>query len=337
MVPLGYCNFAMAGTFFWHPGEILLGCAWRMGYNAAMTLKEYFANQHLPQDFQQLLFDILSAVISVSASINLEQVDYAGSQNVHGEKQLKLDIIANDTFVEMLVRNRAVSLLASEEMELPVEGSAGEKGYSVAFDPLDGSSLVDVNLAIGSIVSVYKGQGFTGRKCSEQVAALIAVYGPKLSFMITLGNGVNEFIYDDENGEFILNQEKLKIADEYKMFAPGNLRACASEKWYLLLLEHWVKNGYTLRYSGGMVPDVNQILKKGGGVFTYPGYGEQPKGKLRLLYECAPMAFLVEQAGGVAVSDTGRILDIEIKDLHQKTPIFLGSKKEVELVKSFMK
>ncbi len=127
------------------------------------------------------------------------------------------------------------------------------------------------------------------------------------------------------------------MTGEKKIFAPGNLRACGSEEWYVKLLEHWAKNDYTLRYSGGMVPDVNQILKKGCGVFTYPGYAEKPQGKLRLLYECAPMAFLMEQAGGDGVSNKGRILDISIEKLDQRTPVFLGSKKEIALVQSFMK
>ncbi len=123
------------------------------------------------------------------------------------------------------------------------------------------------------------------------------------------------------------------------MFAPGNLRACSDPnvKWYVDLMQFWLSNDYILRYSGGMVPDVNQILKKGGGIFTYPGYSEMPQGKLRLLYECAPMAFLMEQAGGVAFSADGEILDLNIEKIDQRTPIFIGSKKEVELVQSYFK
>lgn len=232
--------------------------------------------------------------------------------------------------------------------------------YSVAYDPLDGSSLIDVNLAVGSIFAIYKCGNFVGKKASEIVGSLITVYGPRLTFMVSVGQGVFEFLYDEAAGQFVMNGE-IKFKDgAKKMFAPGNLRACSSEKWYLELLQFWVKNGYTLRYSGGMVPDVNQVLKKGGGVFTYPGYKEQPQGKLRLLYECAPMAFLTEQAGGVAItgrkigdervgvsgkvshgeSDSGknfeRLLDLTVEKLDQRTPIFLGSRQEVELVESYL-
>jgi len=206
--------------------------------------------------------------------------------------------------------------------------------FSVAFDPLDGSSLVESNLAVGSIVGIYPGYGFLGRKGDEQVAAMMAVYGPRLTLIVTFGKGVMEFFFDGKSGVF-KSVGLLKVAGDKKIFAPGNLRACGSEEWYVRLLEFWAKNGYTLRYSGGMVPDVNQILKKGGGIFTYPGYKEKPEGKLRLLYECAPMALIMEQAGGAAVCGERRILDLDIKKLDQRVPIVLGSKEEVERVSIF--
>jgi fructose-1,6-bisphosphatase I len=302
-----------------------------------MFFYEYLDKKAVEKGLGGILTDIMEAATRVSEKMKISHEGHAGTENIHGEKQLKLDIFANEVFVDVLRKNKAVGLMASEELDESIENPEVESndGYSVAFDPLDGSSLVDVNLAVGSIFSVYKGKGFLGRKGSEQVAAMIVVYGPRLSFLVSVGRGVDEFIFDVEAREFLLSHEQLKLSVQAKMFAPGNLRACSSEAWYLELLNYWVKNGYTLRYSGGMVPDVNQILRKGGGVFTYPGYKEQPLGKLRLLYECAPMAFLVEQAGGKAVSDHGRILDIEIKDLHQKMPIFLGSKNEVDLVEKF--
>jgi fructose-1,6-bisphosphatase I len=164
---------------------------------------------------------------------------------------------------------------------------------------------------------------------------MIAVYGPRLTIIASFGKGGAEFLYDEEKGIFVKTRD-LKLDSGKKIFAPGNLRACATEGWYLEALEYWAKNGYTLRYSGGMVPDVNQILKKGGGVFAYPGYEEKPQGKLRLLYECAPCAMIIEQAGGAASNGERRILDLAVEKHDQRTPVFLGSKEEVEKTLSFM-
>lgn len=300
-----------------------------------MNFRNYLSDKGAADELTGILMDVAAVAVKVADAMKMEKKGYAGGENVHGEKQLKMDVLANDLFVSSLQKNAAVSLIGSEELEESLEGTAA-KGYSVAFDPLDGSSLADVNLSVGSIVGIYEGKGFVGRKGSEQVAAMIVVYGPRLTFMVSVGKGVDEFTYDYSEKVFVLTSPDLKLAAEAKMFAPGNLRACSSEGWYVQLMGCWVKNGYTLRYSGGMVPDVNQILKKGGGVFTYPGYKEQPQGKLRLLYECAPMAFLVEQAGGKAVAGSERILDIVLENLHQKTPIFLGSGKEVDLATGFM-
>lgn len=307
-----------------------------------------------------LLGDLAGVIVGVADMLKGTGGGDAGTQNVYGENQLKADVAANDIFMRMLKRNAAVASIASEELEGEETGAgvagkggvaagAGSSGngagkdaagtddavFSVAFDPLDGSSLVDANLAVGSIIGVYRGKGFLGRKGGEQVAALIAVYGPRLTLIVTAGKTVAEFLYDGKTGLFC-HAGEVKIADVGKIFAPGNLRACSLEKCYLEMLSYWAKHGYTLRYSGGMVPDVNQILKKGGGIFCYPGYREKPEGKLRLLYECAPIAMIVEKAGGVAVAGMGRVLDLKIEKLDQRTPIFLGSKKEVEKVLSFM-
>lgn len=303
---------------------------------------DYLAAEMAP-GLKAILYDLSRIAQTISLVLKGDETGYSDSKNVYGEKQLKLDILSNNIFIDTLKKNKHVAMMASEELEEAVETGSAEGEYSVAFDPLDGSSLVDVNLSVGSIISVYKGKGFIGRKASEQVAAMIVVYGPRLSFLVSIGNGVDEFTFTFKGdggavmpGDFVCTSEKMTLKEEGKIFAPGNLRACSSEKWYVDLLNHWVTTGYTLRYSGGMVPDVNQILKKGGGIFTYPGYKEMPEGKLRLLYECAPMAFLVEQAGGLAVHKTGRILDIEVTKLDQRTPIFLGSTKEVELVQKYM-
>lgn len=302
----------------------------------ADSFKDYLVKSGLDRQLQVLLADLAGCLPKIAKMLQQFESGAAGTENVYGESQLKVDVSANNLFLEMLQAHSAVASIASEELEEEFFGKGVDNGYSVVFDPLDGSSLADVNLSIGSIFGFYKGKGLIGRSGGEQVASMIVVYGPRLTFMVSIGKGVQEFLYDEKSGEFIFHAE-IKFGGDKKLFAPGNLRACSSEEWYVKLLDHWVKNGYTLRYSGGMVPDVNQILKKGSGVFTYPGYKEKPKGKLRLLFECAPMAFLAEQAGGAAIDGKGRILDLKIEKLDQTTPIFLGAKADVSLVKSFMK
>ena len=306
-----------------------------------MTFGEYLQHHGVESNLRDVLktvTDIFPKIAEVMRG-GMEGAAAGGTQNVYGEKQLKLDVYSNDLFTQALTKHPYVAMVASEELEESMDGAAGEEGYSVAYDPLDGSSLVDVNLAVGTIVGVYKGKGFLGRRGSDQLAAIIAVYGPRLTFMVTVGHGVTEFIYDEGKKDFVVNVEDVKVGESKKMFAPGNLRACSDPavKWYVDLMQYWLKNDYTLRYSGSMVPDINQILKKGGGVFTYPAYSEMPNGKLRVLYECAPMALLMEQAGGVAFTADGPVLDLTLEKLDQRTPIFIGSKKEVELVQSYFR
>ena len=302
-----------------------------------MTLfSKYLSEKGVDEGFQSVLLDLSICFKEIANVLDAGNEGYVGTENVTGDKQVKLDVMSNDILVNRLKENKNVALVGSEELEEPLKTSADDSGYSVVFDPLDGSSLVDVNLAVGTIVGIYKGGDLIGKKGSEQVASIIAVYGPRLTFMISVGDSVDEFKYNSEDGEFVLYHENLKIDPEKKMFAPGNLGACSSEVWYFNLLEYWVKNGYKLRYSGGMVPDVNQIIKKGGGIFSYPGSKDKPQGKLRLLYECAPIAMLIEHAGGKASSGKERILDIPIKEFHQRTPIFVGSLRVFEIAEEYI-
>lgn len=278
-----------------------------------------------------LIGRILPAAISkIRDAIARQRGELAGSENIYGEKQLALDVQANKIILDELKNSQLVHAVASEEMEGSIIFKTGAD-FSVAFDPLDGSSLVDVNFAVGSIFSVYGEESFVGKTGDDQIAAGFAVYGPHTTFVFTVKNGVHEFRLADD-GEFHLTKENLRIAEEAKHFAPGNLRAASEREDYLKLMNDWVKASLTLRYSGGMVPDINHILLKGNGVFTYPGYSKAPEGKLRLLFECNPMALLIEQAGGAARDGKDRILAKKINELHQRTPIYIGSKKEVERV-----
>ena len=263
----------------------------------------------------------------------MDKGEKAGTANIFGEQQVKMDVRSNQIVEEKLVQTMVVGLIASEEMDEELKICDGP--YAVAHDPLDGSSLIDVNLAVGSIFGIYRTETFYGRMGDEQVGAVLGVYGPRTALFLTVREGVAYFVFD--GNQFVLEHERLVIKKEGKMFAPGNLRAAAKRKDYLELVNYWTVNEYKLRYSGGMVPDIGQILLKGYGIFTYPGYVDQPDGKLRVLYECAPMALIIEDAGGKAVDCKGRrILELEVTDLAQRTPILIGSKLEVELAEKHL-
>lgn len=298
-----------------------------------MNLQQYLKDAGIEEGLQTLMLALSSASTEIYELINKGETGYAGTSNSMGEKQLALDLQANGVVEQILQDSGLVAVYASEELEV-VSKCEGNGEYAVAFDPLDGSSLLDANFAVGSIFSVYKAKEFIGNKGDEQVASMISVYGPRLTLVLTVKKGTYEFLFNGQ--EFVLSHQKFEIEPEATTFAPGNLRAAKYEKKYLALIDDWCEKQYTLRYSGGMVPDINHIFIKGQGVFTYPGYEEAPNGKLRLLYECAPIALLIEQAGGKAIDGKVRILDRKIEELHQRTPIFAGSSKEVDRVQAFL-
>lgn len=312
-----------------------------------MNFSEYLSQKNIDGGLYSVLTDLAFCVKEIADALESGNTGYAGGENVYGEKQIKMDVMANRILVSRLNDNADVSFIASEELEIPYEAEVPGGGYSVCFDPLDGSSVVDANLAVGTIVGVYQGQGVVGRTCSEQVAAVVAVYGPRLSLLVAVGEwGVDEFIFNRSQNSFVLSGEGLRVSDDGKIFSPGNLgfsgvnlkQVNSAGGGYAGLLDYWIGNGYKLRYSGCMAVDINQIIKRGGGVFLYPASGDAPAGKLRLLYECAPFAMILERAGGVAVggSDFSRILDIEIESLEQTVPVILGSQNEVERAVSFL-
>lgn len=307
---------------------------------------------------------LAEAIKKISMAVRTADTGKVGTKNSYGEEQVALDVLSNTILIDELKKNTAVGLVASEELadEMKLGGGVVDevgggrqdsvdpmvdggtdsyeaesaRQYAVAFDPLDGSSLVDVNFSVGTIVGIYKTKSFIGTKGDDQVAALIAVYGPRATVFLTVKNGVAQFMLNKDS-EFELVKDQIKVGagsntavGVNKYFAPGNLRACASRQDYLDLVNYWIKEQYTLRYSGGMVPDINHILLKGKGIFSYPGYGDEPKGKLRLLFECAPMSLIMEQAGGAASDGKIRILEKYLESLEQRTPIFIGSKEEVQ-------
>ena len=314
------------------------------------TFDKFLQGKVNDEDLAGVLVTLSKAVKQISNQIRTAKTCAAGTENVYGEQQLALDVLSDQLIQDECRQNERIGLLASEE--LPDELRIGDGEFAVAYDPLDGSSLVDVNLAVGSIFGVYRGQTFIGVKGDDQLSSMIAVYGPRTTIVLAVAGGegaagaedtgvaatagasaVNEFTLVD--GEFCLSKEGIKVG-EGKMFAPGNLRACAERQDYLELTNFWMKAGYTLRYSGGMVPDVNQILLKGKGIFSYPPHSKYPEGKLRLLFECAPMAFLMEKAGGAATDGKVRILEKPLVKLDQRTPIYIGSREEVKRCEDYL-
>ena len=290
-----------------------------------------------PDDLRHLINYIARAGKYISHAIQLgDDLGLAGSSNLFGEHQLELDVLSDKIIEENLMICRLVNTAISEEkdeaMHCNCEGESCGGRYSVGYDPLDGSSLVDANFSIGSIFSIVEGEGFIGKTGRDQAAALYIVYGPRTTLVYSIGKGVHEFTLNDV-GEFQLSDENMTLAETSKHFAPGNLRAVSQNQKYYDIVKQYMEDRYTLRYSGGMVPDMNHMLSKRGGIFMYPGHGEKyPNGKLRLVFECNPFAFLMEQAGGASSNGEKSILDVEIKEIHQRTPIFVGSKKEVEKV-----
>ena len=292
-----------------------------------INLRRYLRESGVDRDLTRIICELANASKYIINAIRTGDLGVAGTSNLYGEEQLALDVLSDRIIQKRLMHSGVVAKMASEEVDEIVEVTTPTNGrYSIAFDPLDGSSLVDVNLAVGTIVSVYEGDDLLqpGR---NQVAALYILYGPRTTMVVSTGNGVHEFAMN-QLMEFDLVQENIRLEGPAKIYAPGGLRSKytdGTEKFVRSLEE----NGTKLRYSGGFVPDINQVLIKRGGIFMYPHLKDAPAGKLRLLYELSPMAFLVEQAGGAASNGKERILDLKPDNFHQRAPVFIGTKDAV--------
>ena len=280
-----------------------------------------------------------------------------GSENVQGEVQKKLDVISNEILLEANEWGGQLAAIASEEMEtihrIPNPYPKGE--YLLLFDPLDGSSNIDVNVSIGTIFSILKAPSdISGREASEQdflqpgakqVAAGYAVYGPQTILVLTVGKGVVSFTLDRELGSWVLTQENIQIPADTKEFAINMSNMRHWDEPIVSYVQDCLAGStgprgkdFNMRWVASMVADVHRILSRGG-VFLYPWDKREPNkpGKLRLMYEANPMGMIVEQAGGAAVDTTNRILDIQPTELHQRVSVILGSKNEVEKVQSYFK
>lgn len=267
---------------------------------------------------------------------------------MQGEEVKKLDVLANDLFINMLVSSFTTCKLVSEENEEVIEVELDKQGkYIVTFDPLDGSSNIDCLVSIGSIFGIYRKQSEGPATMEDvlqpgrqQVAAGYALYGSATAMVLSLGNGVNGFTYDPAIGEFILTDANMTIPQKGKIYSinEGYLHEWdASVRNYVNDKKDPAKGKpYGARYVGSMVADVHRTIKYGG-IFIYPATASSKNGKLRLLYECNPMAYIIEQAGGKASNGKIDILDIVPEKIHERAPIYLGSKLDVEEALSYIK
>ncbi|MBA5607968.1 class 1 fructose-bisphosphatase [Duganella sp. LX20W] len=327
-----------------------------------ISLTQYLVEEQrlhntIPAELRLLIEVVARACKTISHSVGKgalgEVLGTAETENVQGEVQKKLDIISNEILLEANEWGGHLAAMASEEMESihPIPNRYPKGEYMLLFDPLDGSSNIDVNVSIGTIFSVLKAPEGMGEPTeadfmqagSKQVAAGYAVYGPQTMLVLTTGHGVNCFTLDREMGSWVLTQRDMQIPAKTKEFAinMSNMRHWHPPvKRYVeeLLAGDTGPRGtnFNMRWIASMVADVHRILNRGG-IFMYPAdlRDTSMPGKLRLMYEANPMAFIVEQAGGAATDGKQRILDIEPHKLHQRVPVFLGSRDEVAVVTGY--
>lgn len=308
-------------------------------------------------ELSALLADLSLAAKVISLEVNkaglVDILGFTGDNNVHGEKVKKLDMFAHDILVKAMDHGGHLCVMASEEEEdiihIPAHHEIGK--YVIVYDPLDGSSNIDVNVSIGTIFSIYRRVTKAGTPGTmedvlqpgmKQVAAGYIVYGSSTIFVYTAGEGVHGFTLDPAFGEFLLSHENMRIPEKAKIYSlnEGNYKYWhPGLKKYIKYIQDADNRGrdpYSSRYIGSMVADIHRNLIYGG-IFIYPGDKRNPNGKLRLMYECNPMAFIIEQAGGRAIDGKTRILELQPESLHQRTPIYIGSKEAVDKVEEFLR
>ena len=321
--------------------------------------------QHILQEQQRFpgasgQFSWMMSGITLAAKMIQAQVRRAGltdllgdhgDTNVQGEVQQKLDVYANEVLGECLSHRDSIGILASEENEKPamMNRHSPNANYAVIFDPLDGSSNIDVNVSVGTTFSILhrphgedwdKPEKWIQQPGSRQIAAGYVLYGSSTMLVYSVGKGVHGFTLDPTVGAFVLSHEDIKMPEKGKYYSVNEANSGEFPEVYTRYLDHLRQGGldrtYSSRYIGSMVADFHRTLLKGG-IFLYPPTTSHPDGKLRLLYEANPVAFLAEQAGGSATNGKIRILDIEPEGIHQRTPLVIGSKVEMEAFEEFVK
>jgi len=327
-----------------------------------MKLKQFLLHEKragvdLSYDLIELIHEVSITCKEIAATVSRGELSgvlgVAGSENVQGEAQKELDIITNDIMVDHMSLSGLVAGMGSEEIDDPIDVPSKERGeYLLMFDPLDGSSNIDVNISVGTIFSVLKaplGCRETPKlndylqKGTEQKAAGFVVYGPATVFVLTTGQGVQMFTLDNTIGEFVLTSEAVQIPEETTEYAIN----MANRRFWETPMKQYIEDcqmgedgplgkRYNMRWVASMVAEVYRILVRGG-IFMYPFDSRDPSkaGKLRLMYEASPMSFIIEQAGGMSSTGHGRIMDVESTGLHQRVPVVLGSANEVKKVEEY--
>lgn len=319
------------------------------------TLADHLKSQNVPQSLGALIGVLADCCTDIAALLRHGPMNdilgLAGAENVQGEDQKKLDVISNDMLKEALVKSGLVRGVASEEEEHCV-GCSPDGEFLVLFDPLDGSSNIDINSLVGTIFSVYRAPEKSSiddsdflRPGHEQVAAGYVLYGPSAVLTLTTGQGTQMYMLEQDKGAYLLFDPDVQIPQETKEFAinASNQRhwAAPMQAYIADLLKGETgprEKNFNMRWVAAMVGDVHRILCRGG-IFTYPWDKKNPNkaGKLRLMYEANPMGFLVEQAGGKAFTDAIRILDVTPENIHQRVPVILGSAEEVDICVGYHK
>jgi len=315
------------------------------------VLQEQRKFKHATGDLSQLLNCIQTAVKACSSAVRKAGIarlhGISGDVNVQGETVKKLDVLANELFINMLSSSYTTCYLVSEENENVIEIETEKQGkYIVHFDPLDGSSNIDCLASIGSIFAIYRKEGDKPQMSDvlqpgkNMVAGGYALYGSATMLVLSFGYGVNGFMYDPAIGEFILTDPEMKIPERGNIYS---INEGYSAQWAPHVKEYIdakkdPKKGkpYGARYVGSMVADVHRTIKYGG-IFIYPATASSPNGKLRLMYECNPMAFLITQAGGKASTGKQDILDVLPQKIHERAPVFMGSKEDVDEALTYIK
>ena len=311
---------------------------------------------NVPLDLISLIETILAATKEISFSVSQGHLgDVMGStqdENVQGEVQKQLDVIANDLFKDILLESGLVKAISSEEEDHSVAGDENGK-YIVSFDPLDGSSNIDINSLIGTIFSIHEASkdikagddNMFKRTGNSQVCAGYVLYGPSTMLVLTTGSGTHFYVLDKTHGAFILVERNVQIPSDTQEFAIN----MSNQRFWQAPMQNYINDliagdsgprekNFNMRWIAAMVGDIHRILCRGG-IFTYPADSRKPEQpyKLRLMYEANPMAFLLEQAGGSAMTSQGRIMDIEPDSIHQRVEVIMGSKNEVEKCLSYYK
>jgi fructose-1,6-bisphosphatase I len=294
-----------------------------------MMLKEFLIKNKTDEKLSELILFFSEQANKIKEGFfQTQRVE--NTKNIYGEEQMALDKWADEVLIRGLKKSKIVRYIATEEQSDIIEIDNPKNEFGVVLDPLDGSSLIDVNLTVGTIIGIY--QGNVLEKGEYIIAAMYILYGPLTTLTLTTGNGVHDFVLN-EKGEFNLTQKDVKIPDG-KIYAPGALR-----KDYLpqhaKFIESLENEGYKLRFSGCFVADMHQILHKGG-VFAYPGFKGKEKGKLRLLFEANPMGKIITDAGGAISNGKTDILSIKPSSIDEITPIYAGGKKEISLIEKLM-